>query len=183
MAKREEDPVTRFMDATADGAVVYADGGNWSKIRDKFKLRTVSHKHYFYTPESCTNFAESGFSVLGMLERILRHITGNYLDLYAAQLAWRLSRIRMSDDEGFDSIMTAMINGGRSPMAGYFLPRAKGGAKRRCEIVNPDGTVGYWSPPTREERRRAQEAARKAANTPRTPLLRTARSANWKRDF
>ncbi len=182
VCREEEDAVKSFKASLAPDTVVYADGGHWGDIRP-FELRQIKHREHFYTPESCTNNAESGHNALGMIERILRHITGNYLDCYAAQLAWRMTCVRRDQDANFADLMAAVMSGGRSPMAGYFLPQAKGGKKRQCEIVNPDGTIGHWSPPSAEERKKARRAAREAAGRARTPLLRDARSQRWKEDF
>ena len=54
-------------------------------------MKQVPHNQFFYTPESCTNHAESAHNALGTMEQIHRHITGRYLDAYAAQLAWRMT--------------------------------------------------------------------------------------------
>lgn len=181
VCRREEDAVDSFMTCLRPGTVVYADMGKWSPVRDQFDLRQVNHSTHFYTAESCTNNAESGHNALGTMERIYRHITNNYLDSYAAQLAWRMTSVRRDRDANFADLMGAVIAGGRSPMTGYFLPKSKGGRKRYCEIVNPDGSVGYWRPPSSEERRKARRAA---SSLPRTPILKDARSAaRWMEGF
>ena len=70
--------------------------------------------------------------------------------------------------------------GGRSPMFGYFLPRSKGGQKCQCEIANPDGSIGLWNPPSREQRRTARAQLSKRDRHAR---LDDARSASWADDF
>jgi len=184
VCREEEHAVTSFKKSLEPGTVVYSDSGNWGEIRGGFELRQVTHRQHFYTAESCTNHAESANNVLGVMERIFRHITGRYLDAYAAQLAWRMTCVPSNSDANFADLMKAMVNGGRSPMTGYFLPKSKGGTKRQCEVVNPDGSIGWWRPPTAEERRRHRERGRDAAGRPKTPLLRDARSASrWSEDF
>ena len=184
VCRSEEHAVQSFKRAAKPReTVVFADGGNWSAIRDAdFELRQVSHKQHFYTDDACTNHAESANNVVGTMERIYRHISSNYLDAYAAQMAWRMSSVGKSVDDIFADLMGAMVTGGKSPMTGYFLPKSKGGCKRQCEIVNPDGSVGYWSPPTPAERKRARDAAQPEAGRRAIPLLRDARSASRWRD-
>ena len=184
VGKEEHHAIVPFGAALLPNTIIYSDAEpNWTDLRDHGRLRQISHKQGFYTPTACTNVVESGFRVLGGMEMIFRHIIGNYLDLYAAQLAWRLTRSRMSDDEGLASIMQAMLTTGRSEMAGYFLPKKDGGVKRKCQIIKEDGSHGQWSPPTREERKQAREAARRKQNRPPTPRLADARSDRWNEDF
>ena len=78
------------------------------------------------------------------LERSSRHITSTYLDLYAAQGAWRVEQVGKSVDDGFKSLLSAMFAGGGSPLKGYFLPTKLGGCKRKCEIVQGDNKPGTW---------------------------------------
>jgi len=89
----------------------------------------------------CTNNAESAHNDLGTVERIYWHVTGTYRDSYAAQLAWRMTCVRRDRDANFADLLGAVVAGGRSPTIGCFLPKTKGGRKRRCEIVNSDGTI------------------------------------------
>ena len=156
VAKQEHHPIPPFIDAVDPNAVVFADGGHWGQIREHCALKRVIHDHHFYTPEGCTNWAESGFRVLEGMRMIYRRILGNYLDLYTAQLTWRLSHTASGPDDSFAALLETMMTPGRSPMAGYFLKKKAGGSKRRCEIINQDGAPIEWSPPSAEERRRAR---------------------------
>jgi len=183
VCKLEHHAVPGFMSCLEPGAVVFSDCGNWGQIRDKFQLFQVPHRQTYYLPEASTNFCESANRIFRGMASIYRHITSTYLDLYAAQLAWRLSNIQMTVEEGFASLMRPMMDKARSEMAGYFLPKKKGGTKRRCEIILEDGSWAKWAPPTPEERRRARKKAG-AADRPKTPTVRMARSKKeWKEGF
>lgn len=184
IAKQEHHPIPPFIEAVDPKAVVFADGGHWGRIREHCALRRVIHEQHFYTPEACTNFAESGFRVLAGMRMIYRRIIGNYLDLYASQLSWRLSHVNSDQDAGFAALMTTMMAPGRSPMTGYFLKKKAGGSKRRCEIIDQDGNPSEWSPPDAEERRRARKAARRERGERETPRVADARSATrWSDGF
>lgn len=184
VAKQEQHPVPLFVEVVDPKAVVFSDGGPWGDIRFHCALKRVIHEQHFYTPEGCTNWAESGFRVLEGMRMIYRRIIGNYLDLYAAQLTWRLTHVSHSQDDGFAALMGAMMAPGRSPMAGYFLKKKDGGSKRRCQIVDEAGKAAEWSPPSAEERRRARKEARRQSGEPETPRLADARSATrWREGF
>lgn len=184
IAKQEHHPVPSFIQVVDPQAVVFADGGHWGRIREHCALRRVTHENHFYTPEACTNFAESGFRVLAGMRMIYRRIIGNYLDLYASQLSWRLSHVNSSQDDGFAALMTTMMAPGRSPMTGYFLKKKAGGSKRRCDIIDQDGNPTEWSPPSAEERRRSRQEARRAKGEVETPRVADARSkTRWREGF
>lgn len=184
IAKQEHHPIPPFIQVVDPAAVVFADGGHWGQIREHCALKRVIHDQHFYTPEACTNFAESGFRVLSGMRMIYRRIIGNYLDLYAAQLTWRLTHVQHDQDEGFAALMGAMMSPGRSPMAGYFLKKKDGGSKRQCDIVDQDGEAIKWSPPNAEERRQARREARLAMGETETPRVADARSATrWREGF
>ncbi len=182
VAKQEHHPIPPFIDVVDPNAVVFADGGHWGQIREHCALKRVIHDHHFYTPEACTNWAESGFRVLEGMRMIYRRILGNYLDLYTAQLTWRLSHTATGPDDSFAALLGTMMTPGRSPMAGYFLKKKAGGSKRRCEIISQDGAPIEWSPPSSEERRLAHKEAKRAAGEVETPRVADARSAKRWRD-
>lgn len=79
---------------------------------------------------------------------IYRRILGNYLDLYTAQLTWRLSHTGGGPDDSFAALLGTMMTPGRSPMAGYFLPlkvfREKGASETLSE--NSAKTRQSWNP-------------------------------------
>ena len=180
VAKQEQHAVKPFMESLEPGAVVFSDCGKWSPIRQKFPLFQVSHREMYYSPEACTNFAESGNNVLRVLATIHRRITHNYLDLYVAQLAWRLDAVRMTDEQAFGSLMGAMMANAPSPLAGYFKKKKHGGKKRLCEIVLEDGSPGLWTPPPKKKRLRPADAVTPAEET---SALRMARSDRWNQGF
>ena len=149
ISKNEANAKSFIQNALDEKTVLFADGLNaWSWFRARHKLFTVNHKIQFYTPEACTNQAENFFSVLRRAESMYRHITQHYLDLYAAEAAWRITKPRKNAVAAFASIMDVMSRVGKSPLAGYFQ-----GRKRFLEVCCPDGTTQTWRPPTPEEQR------------------------------
>ena len=184
VAKQEHHPVPPFIAAVDPKSVVFADGGKWGQIRDHCALKRVIHENHFYTPEACTNWAESGFRVLSGMRMIYRRIIGNYLDLYTAQLTWRLTHTGVSDDDSFAALLGTMMTPGRSPMTGYFLKKKAGGSKRRAEIIDADGEPTEWSPPSPESRRKARKEAKRVSQEVETPRVADARSAKrWREGF
>jgi hypothetical protein len=166
VVKSERDADLFVKSALKAGTAVFTDcGGGWSSLRSKFKVRQVNHKKEYCTPEACTNQVESAFAATRVLGRVHRHITQNYFDLYFAEVGWRLQRNKWSNGEGFSSIMQAMSRSGPSPLRGYFQ-----GRKRSVALCRRDGSVAAWSPPSREERRKAKPQHSKRADT--EPLRR-----------
>ena len=87
-----------------------------------------------------------------MTEHIHGHISGRYLDLYAADTAWRLARKGKSKDWGMRDIFRMMTREGKSALAGYFQ-----GKRREMPVCKPDGSTSPWQPMTKAER--AQDRA------------------------
>ena len=119
-AKQEHHPCAALHRGDRSSVGHFLRQGHWGHIRDHRALKQVIHDSHFYTPEACTNWAESGFRVLFGMRMIYRKIIGNYIDLYTAQLTWRLSHTGVSDDDSFAARLGTMMTPGRSPMAGYF---------------------------------------------------------------
>ncbi len=148
VAKHESDARSFIRDAISPDAVLFADQGVWwSWLRARHQLFTINHKEAYYSPEACTNQAENYFRALRIMERIQRHISGQYLDLYAADAAWRIERNKWTDKGGWSDAVSAMSRCGRSELAGYFQ-----GRKRSLSLCQRDGTTKAWRPPSRSER-------------------------------
>lgn len=179
VARQEGYPRQQIKDCLAQDAVLFADQApHWSWFRRSHKLYQVNHSVAYATPEACTNAAESLIRTIRGLEDTHRHIAQNYLDLYAAEGAWRayLSQSKGRKDTRFFSLMESMANACRSSLAGYFQ-----GRKRLCKIINEDGTPGTWRPPTRQER----EAKRRLEGKPVHvgPYRGTRSPDNWHHGF
>ncbi|MFN3574587.1 MAG: IS1595 family transposase [Phenylobacterium sp.] len=176
ITKREGDVRQALRRALDPKAVLFTDlAPHWSWFRSWHQVFQVNHSKEYYTPEACTNFAESFFAGLRSIARVHRHIAQNYLDLYVAAAAWRVQRNRWSDTEGFRSLMVAMSRSGLSPLRGYFQ-----GRKRACVLTQEDGSTCDWRPPTPEERRRARAAA---TGREQPAAYRPVRSRDWSAGF
>ncbi|SJM45467.1 Possible transposase [Brevundimonas diminuta 3F5N] len=148
VAKQETHARSFIADAIKPGSVLFTDkAAGWGPLRGRFSLFQVDHSSAFYTPEACTNGVETLWALMRIMERIHRHITQNYLDLYAADAAWTLTKGKKPEGEAFREVMTWMSRPGRSPLAGYFQ-----GRKRTCPVCKPDGTIEGWKPAPKKGR-------------------------------
>ena len=79
------------------GSTIMADGSTaWTSLRKNFDMRRINHKRAYSLNGACTNQAESFFSRLRRAEiGHHHHIASRYLDLYAAEMAWREDHRRM----------------------------------------------------------------------------------------
>jgi hypothetical protein len=149
---KQEGSARRFIrDSVAADTVIFGDGNPaWGWFRTKFQVFQVNHKQAYSTPEACTNHAESFNAALRNAERFHRHITQNYVDLYAAEVAHRVRYNRKAPAEGFAALMAAMSRPGKSPMTGYYQ-----GRKRGAVICHEDGSTSRWRPPAKRSRANA----------------------------
>lgn len=170
ITKNEAHGVTLVKAAIEPNSVVYSDKApHWNSLLSRFQLFQVNHKVSYYTPEACTNAVESLFAHLRTMEKTHRHITQNYLDLYAAEAGWRLSANKQKRGLPFADLMGWMSRPGRSPLTGYFQ-----GRKRGCPVYDKDGAVSRWRPEYRG--RRTQVAADVAHLSPkRSSIIKTSR--------
>ena len=103
------------------------------------------------------------------MERVHRHISQHYLDLYAAEAAWTLQKGKHAEGEDFANLMTWMSRKGRSPLAGYFQ-----GRKRALSLCKLDGTVEDWKPkPRKGSVTFVGQGAEQIKYKPRRPLSKT----------
>jgi transposase-like protein len=155
IAKSEGDTRPFVAAALAPGTTLFHDEApEWGWFRGKFRVYPINHTKEYYTPSSCTNQAENVFSALRVMARTHRHIVQNYLDLYAAEVAWRIGRNKQPGHASLAGLMELMSRRGKSELRGYFQ-----GKKRDCPVVqfdednNVSRTVG-WRPPARKPPRR-----------------------------
>lgn len=149
IGKTEAAPMKALRGAIERGTLVNTDkGSHWGPaLRDKVRLRQVNHTQAFYTPEACTNGVESAFALIREMEVTYSHIAQNYLDLYAAEGAWRVAINKLPRGSGFGDIMRLMTRKALSPLTGYFQ-----GRKRGCPVHMQDGSVESWKPDFRGRR-------------------------------
>lgn len=104
-------------------ATVYADeAGHWDALHSRFLTRRINHGEAYSTDDACTNQAESFFSRMRRAEvGTHHHIAGDYLNAYAAEMAWREDNRRQSNGEQFLRITRAAATAPVSRQwAGYW---------------------------------------------------------------
>lgn len=108
------------------GSTVHADeASHWDKLAAHFPIKRINHKEAYSKDGACTNGAESFFSRMRRSEiGIHHHIAGNYLDAYAAELAWREDMSRIANGEQFTMIVAASTMAKKSARwCGYWQRR------------------------------------------------------------
>ncbi|MFN4297878.1 MAG: IS1595 family transposase [Brevundimonas sp.] len=179
IARSEGDARPFIRDALEKGTVLFSDQlGVWSWLRSHHQLFTINHNQAFYTPEACTNAVESYFGSLRMAENIHVHISGQYLDLYAAAAAWRLSRKGKAKWWGFADLMSAMSRQGRSNLSGYFQ-----GRKRSLSLCQMDGSTLAWRPPSKAARAAMKQVAEVGGVDQLGAARALSRNRSGQRDF
>jgi len=91
VVNRESDGVEVVEASVKPGSTVMADeAAHWDVLHARFATKRINHSIAFSDDGACTNQAESYFSRLRRAEiGIHHHISGQYLDSYAAEMAWR----------------------------------------------------------------------------------------------
>lgn len=84
-------------------ATVHADeASHWDKLAAYFPIKRINHKEAYSKDGACTNQAESFFSRLRRAEVGIHHrIAGQYLEAYAAEMAWREDARRVANGSQF----------------------------------------------------------------------------------
>lgn len=173
VARSEADARPFISSALSRDAVLFADQyAGWSALRAQHQMFTINHKLAYYTPEACTNAVESFFNNLRMTEHIHGHISSRYLDLYAADTAWRLSRKGKAKGWGINDVFSMMAREGKSALAGYFQ-----GRRREMPICQVDGSTTPWQPMSKEDRARDRAAVLKGEGDDSLGVARSPRRA------
>ena len=91
---RAEPFITRHVD---EHTVIMADEANsWNALHRRYEVKQINHTVAFSLGGACTNQDESFFSRLRRAEwGHHHHISGRYLDCYAAECAWREDHRRL----------------------------------------------------------------------------------------
>ncbi len=106
----------------ANDAVIHTDEARaWDSLHDRFEVKSVNHQ-LAYSDVACTNQAESYFARLRRSEIGTHHvISGDYLDRYATEMAWREDHRRKSNGEQFRCVATNALKLGKSAkFTGYW---------------------------------------------------------------
>jgi hypothetical protein len=98
---KESDAVPTIRERVALGSTVHADESRaWDVLHAHYDTRRVNHSiEYMSADGACTNDAESYFARLRRSEYGVHHRIGDRLDAYAAEMAWREDRRRVSNGE------------------------------------------------------------------------------------
>jgi len=121
--KSESAAVPAIISRVDRTATVFADeASHWDALHSRFAVKRINHSVEYSNDEACTNHAESFFSRLRRAEvGTHHHIAADYLDAYAAEMAWREDHRRVSNGEQFMRITRAAATAPVSRQwAGYW---------------------------------------------------------------
>ena len=109
------------------GSTIMADGSTaWNILRKDFDMRRINHKRAYSLNGACTNQAESFFSRLRRAEiGHHHHIASRYLDLYAAEMAWREDHRRMPTGSQVSALIGLALAAEPSKRFGGYWQRHK----------------------------------------------------------
>lgn len=119
---KEGDAIPFIRQVVRPGTVVHTDySTQYLPMRMFFKHERVNHSKTYKDGDACTNQAESFFSrVNAAKEGVYRSWRKKYVSWYGAELAWREENSRIPNGDQVDSIFKALLQLGRSPVAGYW---------------------------------------------------------------
>ena len=121
--KSEADGVALAAQTIAKGSTVHADeAAHWDKLAARFPTKRINHQIAYSMEGACTNQAESFFSRLRRAEiGTHHHVSGDYLGLYAEEMAWREDARRNSNGDQYAMALSAVGIAGKSDrMCGYW---------------------------------------------------------------
>ena len=98
----------------------------WEKLGDTFVVRTINHDKLYWTKSASTNSVENFFRRIRDIQRTHTHISGNYVDLYAWETAFRATHCKMSDAERYLLVLSTVFK--HKPSArfvGYWQRRRR----------------------------------------------------------
>lgn len=100
------------------GSIVYTDmAGSWEPLAKHFDLRSINHKERYWSKNASTQHVEALFHRQRRIEKNLVHVSGEYLDLYSAEIGFRQTYCRQSDAEKFLFLVGLAL---RSPVSRRF---------------------------------------------------------------
>lgn len=121
--KSEAEGVALASQTIAKGSTVHADeAAHWDKLAARFPTKRINHQIAYSMEGACTNQAESFFSRLRRAEiGTHHHVSGDYLGLYAEEMAWREDARRNSNGDQYAMALSAVGIAGKSErMCGYW---------------------------------------------------------------
>ncbi len=101
--KAEHDSLATIQSRVAVGSTIYADDATgWDSLHARYLTKRINHSKCYSEDGACTNQAESFFSRLRRAEVGTHHsVAGKYLNMYAAEMAWRENNRRISNGEQY----------------------------------------------------------------------------------
>jgi hypothetical protein len=119
---KEGDAIPFLRRVIKPGARVHTDySTQYLPLRMFFRHERVNHSKTYKDGDACTNQAESFFSrVSAAKEGVYRSWRKKYVGWYGVELAWREENSRKTNGEQVDDILKALLQIGRSPVAGYW---------------------------------------------------------------
>jgi transposase-like protein len=123
IVRKEGDAVPMIRQVVASGTEIHADeNGEWNILHASFPMMRVNHSREFKSEAgACTNEAESFFSRLRRAEYGIHHrISGQLLQAYANECAWREDNRRVANGTQWKWITAAALHNRKSERwAGY----------------------------------------------------------------
>ena len=106
VVKRESAAVPIIRQRVARGTVIHADeASGWDTLYAHFDMKRINHSIAYSLNGACTNLAESFFSRMRRAEiGVHHHVSGRYLQSYAAEMAWREDHRRTSNRQQWDAV-------------------------------------------------------------------------------
>jgi len=110
--RKESDAIPAIRERIAVGSVLHADEARgWDALHAHYDMRRINHSVAFSEDGACTNQAESYFSRLRRAEIGTHHrISGQYLNRYASEMAWREDQRRSPNGTQYSAIAAAALN-------------------------------------------------------------------------
>ncbi len=120
---KESDAIPAIRERIAGGSIIHADEARgWDTLHAYYEMRRINHSVAFSKDGANTNQAESYFSRLRRAEIGTHHrISGQYLNRYASEMAWREDRRRAPNGSQYSAIAAAALAHGHSrDFRGYW---------------------------------------------------------------
>ncbi|MEX0954813.1 MAG: IS1595 family transposase [Rhizobiaceae bacterium] len=127
VARHEADGVAFVAANVKHGSTVHADeASHWDKLAAYFPIKRINHQVAYSLDGACTNAAESFFSRMRRAEIGTHHrIAGNYLNAYAAEMAWREDCRREANGTQYAMVMGAVAVAEKSDQWCGYWQRSK----------------------------------------------------------
>lgn len=126
--KSEDDAIPTIRERVLGGSTIYADEAScWDALHARYETKRINHSVAFKNKGACTNQAESFFSRLRRAEIGINHrISGQYLNAYASEMAWREDNRRLSNGEQYLIVTgAALAHGVSRQWKGYWQRPSK----------------------------------------------------------